>query len=95
MCSSVSSLSLSRPAAAQAAGPVLVGRRLPGGRRRKRPPLIEDGRVVARNLRRERLTVDELEAQARQQQISELDQVRLAVLETNGRISFIPKSGGG
>jgi uncharacterized membrane protein YcaP (DUF421 family) len=39
--------------------------------------------------------VDELEAQARQQQISELDQVRLAVLETNGRISFIPKSGGG
>jgi uncharacterized membrane protein YcaP (DUF421 family) len=56
--------------------------------------LIEDGHVIARNLRRERLTVDELEAEARQQQISALEEVRLAVLETNGRISFIPKASG-
>jgi uncharacterized membrane protein YcaP (DUF421 family) len=57
--------------------------------------LVEDGQVIARNLRRERLTVDELEAEARQQQISAIDDVRLAVLETSGRISFIPKASGG
>jgi uncharacterized membrane protein YcaP (DUF421 family) len=51
--------------------------------------LIEDGTPIERNLRRERITVDELEAEARQQQIESLDAVRLAVLETNGRISFI------
>lgn len=54
--------------------------------------LIEDGKVIERNLRRERLTVEEVEAEARQQQIESLDGVRLAVLETNGRISFIPDS---
>lgn len=52
--------------------------------------LIEDGKVIDRNLRRERLTVEELEAQARLEQIDSLERVRLAVLENNGRISFIP-----
>jgi uncharacterized membrane protein YcaP (DUF421 family) len=52
--------------------------------------LIDDGSVIERNLRRERLTVGELEAEARQQQIASLGQVRWAVLERNGRISFIP-----
>jgi uncharacterized membrane protein YcaP (DUF421 family) len=52
--------------------------------------LIENGRILERNLRRERLTLEEVEAQARLQQIDSLDRVRLAVLENNGRISFIP-----
>ena len=52
--------------------------------------LVQDGEVIERNLRRERITVDELLAEARQQQIGSLDQVRFAVLETNGRISIIP-----
>lgn len=56
--------------------------------------LIEDGEVVARNLRRERLTVEELASQARVQQIASLADVRFAVLETSGEISFIPKQGG-
>src|SRR5215207_8771683 len=43
--------------------------------------LIEDGTPIEKNLRRERLTVDELEAEARLQQIESLDEVRLAVLE--------------
>jgi uncharacterized membrane protein YcaP (DUF421 family) len=51
--------------------------------------LIHDGQIVERNLRRERLTVDELAAEARQSQIASLADVRLAVLETNGRISFV------
>lgn len=54
--------------------------------------LIEDGHVLERNLRRERITEDELAAEARQQQIAELADVRFAVLETSGRISFIPRS---
>jgi len=53
--------------------------------------LIEDGRVLDRNLRRERLTTEELAEQARLSQIDSLDNVRWAVLETNGQISFIPK----
>jgi uncharacterized membrane protein YcaP (DUF421 family) len=53
--------------------------------------LIEDGRVLERNARRERLTRGELEEQARLSQIDSLDKVRWAVLETSGEISFIPK----
>lgn len=52
--------------------------------------LVQDGQVIERNLRRERITLDELLAEARQQQVASLDQVRFAVLETNGRISIIP-----
>jgi uncharacterized membrane protein YcaP (DUF421 family) len=52
--------------------------------------LVEHGRVMERNLRRERLTVDEVAAQARKQQIASLANVRFAVLETDGTISFIP-----
>ena len=57
--------------------------------------LIEEGQVIERNLRRERLTVEELAAEARLQQIAQLGDVRFAVLETNGNISFIPKQGSG
>ena len=52
--------------------------------------LVQDGEVIERNLRRERITIDELLAEARLQQVGSLDQVRFAVLETNGRISVIP-----
>ena len=55
--------------------------------------LVQDGEVIERNLRRERITIDELLAGARQQQIASLAQVRFAVLETNGAISFIPREG--
>jgi uncharacterized membrane protein YcaP (DUF421 family) len=60
--------------------------------------LVEDGEIVEQNLRRERITREELAAEARQQQISSFDGIRFAVLETNGQISFIPAesdSGGG
>jgi uncharacterized membrane protein YcaP (DUF421 family) len=51
--------------------------------------LIDRGELIKRNLRRERLTISEVESEARQQQIASLDRVRWAVLERNGRISFI------
>jgi uncharacterized membrane protein YcaP (DUF421 family) len=54
--------------------------------------LIEDGKLIERNLRRERLTPAELAKEARGQQIESLEDVKWAVLETSGSISFIPKS---
>ena len=57
--------------------------------------LVENGKVIERNLRRERLTTEELAAEARLQQIAALTDVRWAVLETSGKISFIPSSGHG
>jgi uncharacterized membrane protein YcaP (DUF421 family) len=54
--------------------------------------LVEDGKPLDRNLRRNRITVEEVAAEARLAQIDSLDTVRWAVLETNGKISFIPKS---
>jgi uncharacterized membrane protein YcaP (DUF421 family) len=54
--------------------------------------LVEDGRPIERNMRRERITPEELRAAARLQQISSIDDVRSAVLETNGEISFITRN---
>ena len=56
--------------------------------------LVEDGKVIERNLRKERITAEEVAGEARLQQISSLSQVRWAVLETSGKISFIPRTHG-
>jgi uncharacterized membrane protein YcaP (DUF421 family) len=53
--------------------------------------VVQDGEVLEPNLRKERMTVDELLAEARQQQINSLDEVRWAVLESSGKVSFIKK----
>jgi uncharacterized membrane protein YcaP (DUF421 family) len=53
--------------------------------------LLEDGKPILGNLKRERITIEELAAQARIQQIDALDRIRWAVLETNGKVSFIEK----
>jgi uncharacterized membrane protein YcaP (DUF421 family) len=55
--------------------------------------LVEDGNVIERNLKKERMTQEELAAEARLQQIDSLEKVKWAVLESGGQISFIPKSG--
>ncbi len=64
--------------------------------RRLRPVLegepvivVDDGKVIEGNLRRERITVDELAAAARKQGIGSFEDVRWAVLETSGDITFI------
>ena len=41
---------------------------------------------------KERMKPEELAAEARLQQIDSLEKVKWAVLESGGRISFIPKS---
>jgi uncharacterized membrane protein YcaP (DUF421 family) len=54
--------------------------------------VVEDGKPLDRNLARNRIALDELLAAARQNGYPSLDGVRWAVLETNGRISFIGRS---
>jgi uncharacterized membrane protein YcaP (DUF421 family) len=55
--------------------------------------VVQDGKPIDRNLRRNRITHEELAAAARQQQFGSLADIRWAVLETSGQISFIPRSG--
>ena len=54
--------------------------------------VVQDGEVIEKNLRKERMTFDELLAEARQQQIASLDEVRWGVLESNGKVSFVKKT---
>lgn len=53
--------------------------------------LVQDGEVIERNLKRERITREELAAEARLNSIGDLAKIRFAVLETNGAISFVEK----
>jgi uncharacterized membrane protein YcaP (DUF421 family) len=53
--------------------------------------VVEDGEPIDRNLRRNRITLEELAAAARADGIGSLGSVRWAVLETNGRLSFLRK----
>ena len=53
--------------------------------------VVENGKPIMKNLRRERLVVAEIAAEARKQQIESLVDVKWAVLETSGQISFIKK----
>src|SRR5438445_11097543 len=70
-----------------------------GFRFRRLRPLLEgepsvlfaDGRPIERNMRRERITLDDLAAEARRQNLASLDDVRLAVLEATGSISIVPR----
>ena len=54
--------------------------------------LVQDGEIIERNLRRERLTHGDLEEEARQQQVASLADIRWAILEKEGTISIIPKT---
>jgi uncharacterized membrane protein YcaP (DUF421 family) len=54
--------------------------------------LVEDGELIEQNLRRQRLTREEIGAEARLEGISSIEDVRWAILETNGQISFVTMS---
>ena len=53
--------------------------------------VIQDGKVIERNLKRERLTVDELCESMRLKQIGSIEDVEWAILEGNGEVSFLSK----
>jgi uncharacterized membrane protein YcaP (DUF421 family) len=75
---------------------LVVGTAWVGFRFRRLRPILEgepiiviaDGKVLEHNLHRQRMTVEELGAEARLSQIGSLDDVRYAVLESNGKVSF-------
>ena len=54
--------------------------------------IVQDGKPIEKNMRRERLTMEELAEEARKQSIAHLDDVQWAVIETSGAISFIKKN---
>jgi uncharacterized membrane protein YcaP (DUF421 family) len=56
--------------------------------------LIEDGKIKTHNLKRELITVTQLEAQARKQGFDSLSEVQQCVLESGGTITFIGKKPG-
>jgi len=51
--------------------------------------LIEDGKLIERNLRRERLRPDDVAEEMRLEGIAKFDDVRWGILESNGSFSFI------
>jgi uncharacterized membrane protein YcaP (DUF421 family) len=53
--------------------------------------IVQDGKLIERNMRRERLTEDEVAEEMRAQQIASVEDVEWGILETNGTMSFIPK----
>jgi uncharacterized membrane protein YcaP (DUF421 family) len=56
--------------------------------------LIEDGKVKTQHLKRELITIAQLEAAARKQGFDSLSEVQQCVLEPGGTISFIGKKPG-
>ena len=54
--------------------------------------VVQDGKAIERNLRRERLTLDDIAESARLQGIGSLEDVAWGVVETSGTISFIKKN---
>jgi uncharacterized membrane protein YcaP (DUF421 family) len=53
--------------------------------------IVQDGKLIERNLRRERLTEDEVAEAMRMQQIASVGDVAWGILESSGKISFISK----
>ena len=52
--------------------------------------LVQDGKLVARNMQKTRVNADELTEYLRLQGYVDITQVRYAILETNGNISILP-----
>jgi uncharacterized membrane protein YcaP (DUF421 family) len=52
-------------------------------------PLVKDGAMIRRNMRKEFITENELRSELRQQGIEDLRDVKAALLEGNGEISVI------
>jgi uncharacterized membrane protein YcaP (DUF421 family) len=52
--------------------------------------LVHNGRFIERHLKRERLTPDEIFTEMHKSGIEQLEQVRWAILEMDGKIAIIP-----
>jgi len=66
--------------------------RLPSFQRLVQPPplpLIQDGKMILRNMRREYITLEELKSQLRLQGVDHIRDVRTAYMEGDGQISVV------
>jgi uncharacterized membrane protein YcaP (DUF421 family) len=54
--------------------------------------IVSRGQVLEEALRRERMTTDDLKAAARQQGLADLGDVRIAIVEADGKLSFVTNS---
>ena len=52
--------------------------------------LIENGNILQKNLRKTRITLDELTGHLREKDVLDLQAVQYAILETNGNLSVFP-----
>lgn len=52
--------------------------------------LIENGKILQDNLRKTRVTLDELTGHLRQKDVLDIRAVQFAILETNGNLSVFP-----
>ena len=52
--------------------------------------LIENGKIIQGNLRKTRVTLDELTGHLREKDVLDLSSVQYAILETNGNLSVFP-----
>lgn len=53
--------------------------------------IVQDGKLIERNMKRERLTEGDVAEEMRAQQIAKVQDVEWGILESNGTMSFIPK----
>ena len=52
--------------------------------------LIENGKVLQNNLKKTRITLDELSGHLREKDVLDITAVQFAILETNGNLSVFP-----
>ena len=56
--------------------------------------VIQDGKLLEQNIKRERMTPDNIAEEMRLQQIGSFDEVAWGILENSGQISFVKKEAG-
>jgi uncharacterized membrane protein YcaP (DUF421 family) len=54
-------------------------------------PLIKNGKMLRRNMRRELITEDDLKSQLREQGLDDVEKVKEAYMESDGHISVVQK----
>ena len=54
--------------------------------------IVKDGEPLIEALKHERMSLDDVYAQARQQGIRKLSEIELAILETDGKVSFFTRN---
>lgn len=69
-----------------------VSFRVPTLRKWLSPPplkLVDHGALLRKNMRRELLTIDELQSKMREEGVKDLSEVKAAFMESDGRITFV------